>query len=466
MKIKKLIIITCFTSLAIIISSLNCRKQVFKTENFIFKALSANKLTAVTDYSSVSYFIYQGEKKGFQYEMLSRFAAFMKMKLEIITCNDIDRAFLLLKDNKADVIAMDLLITKRRKDHFGFSVPLYRQKQVLVQRIPEEGDTIYQKVRSYLALGKKKIIVQKGSAFFDRVISLQNEIGDTVYIHEDPENQEEQLIEMVANGDISYTVSSMNIALVNSRLFRNIDVSVPVSMEQNVAWAVNKNENVLLSILNYWLSGFMKTAEYKKLYAAYFSYPARPDFMQSDYKALSRNRISKYDKYIRKYSRMIRWDWRLLAALIYQESKFNPSVKGTYNSFGLMQFTPETAKKFGLSHSDPPEKQIEAGVKLLKWIDEKLPAEISAFPERIKFILASYNAGVEHISDARNLAAKYGRDKNLWTGNVDEFIKLKSKPRYYNDPVVKFGYHKGIVTYRFVNDIMARYEHYKKLVRY
>jgi len=403
---------------------------------------------------------------GFQYEMVSSFASYLGVKPEIITCNELDKAFKLLEDNEADLIAIDLFISKDRKNKFDFSIPLYKQRQVLVQRVPDDKDSIRTMIKSYLSLGKKKIVVQKGSTFFDRLISLQNEIGDTVYVTDDPENEEEQLIEMVAEGDIEYTVSSQNIAEINNKFYHNIDVSVPVSMEQNVGWAVNKKAGVFLNILNKWMVDFMRTDRYRQLYAKYFIYPASPDIMQSEYHSLSRNRISRYDKFLRKYSRLIKWDWRLLAALIYQESGFNPDVKGTYGSFGLMQFTPETASKFGLLKNDSPEKQIETGVWLLKYINDHFPSEINNLSERIKFVLASYNAGNEHIFDARRLAKKYGKNENIWTDNVDLYLKLKSKPRYFNDPVVKCGYYKGSMTCRFVDDILARYEHYKKLVKY
>ena len=460
-------ILLYFCLLSVMVFFCGCNKKIgYDPLEVISRIKSRKKLKVITDYNSINYFIYHGYPMGFQYEMVSSFASYLGVKVEIITCNELDKAFKLLEDNEADLIAIDLFISKDRKNKFDFSIPLYKQKQVLVQRVPDDKDSIRTMVKSYLALGKKKIVVQKGSTFFDRLISLQNEIGDTVYVTDDPENEEEQLIEMVADGDIEYTVSSQNIAEINRKFYHNIDVSIPVSMEQNVGWAVNKHAGVFLNVLNKWMSDFMKTDKYRQLYVKYFTYPASYDVMQSEYHSLSRNRISKYDKFLRKYSRLIKWDWRLLAALVYQESKFNPDVKGTYGSFGLMQFTPETAHKFGLSNKDLPEKQVETGVGLLKWINEQFPAEINNFAERIRFVLASYNAGVEHIFDARRLAKKFGKDENIWTDNVDIYLKLKSKPRYFNDPVVKCGYYKGSMTCRFVDDILDRYEHYKKLVKY
>ena len=440
------------------------KKREFDPLEEICTIKANKKLKIITDYNSINYFIYHGHPMGFQFEMASALATYMGVKLEVTACNDLNRAFQLLQKNEADIIAEDLFISKDRKNSFDFTVPLYKQKYVLVQRIC--SDTSHPLIKSYLALGKKKIVVQKGSTFSDRMVSLQNEIGDTVYVSEDAENEEEQLIEMVSEGNIDYTVSSQNIAELNNKYYKNIDVSVPVSMEQNVGWAVNKHAGVFLNILNKWIAGYIKTDNYRQLYAKYFNYPARSDAMQSEYPSLSKNRISQYDKFIRKFSSKLQWDWRLLAALIYQESRFQPEVKGTFGSFGLMQFTPEAASKFGLSRNDPPEKQIEAGAGLLEWINDQFSPQIVNYSERIKFVLASYNAGIEHIFDAQRLAKKFGKDETIWTDNVDLYLKLKSKPHYFNDPVVKCGYYNGGLACRFVDEVINRYEHYKKIVKY
>jgi membrane-bound lytic murein transglycosylase F len=130
-----------------------------------------------------------------------------------------------------------------------------------------------------------------------------------------------------------------------------------------------------------------------------------------------------------------------------------------------MQMMPETARKFGVNPKSSVTDQIKAGLKLKMHIDNFLPAEIKDPEERIKFILASYNAGVYHVLDARNLARKYGKNPNIWSDNVDYYMKLKSKPKYYNDPVVKYGYSRGKETFDFVVEILERYNHYKNIVK-
>ena len=128
-----------------------------------------------------------------------------------------------------------------------------------------------------------------------------------------------------------------------------------------------------------------------------------------------------------------------------------------------MQLMPTTGRRFGVNPSSPLKMQIRAGLKYIQWLDHRL-ADIKNPDERKKFILAAYNIGLGHISDARALAAKNKKDPNVWDNNVADFLLLKSKPEYYTDPVVKYGYCRGSETYQYVADIMDRYGHYKNLV--
>lgn len=427
--------------------------------------IKRKRLIAVTDYNAVSYFIFQGQPMGFQYEMLSAFAKYLGVSLEIIPVNNISKAYQYLKEGKCDLVASDLAITKSRKKNIDFCLPYTKQRQVLIQRIPSnKSKTPF--LFSYLDLAKKNIVIQGSSSFYERIIAIQNEIGDTIYVKQDEENEEEQLIEMVAKSEIDYTIASEHFARASQRFYNNIDISVPVSLYQNIAWGISKKSGKFLDTLNCWMKEYIKSAAFRLVYTKYYSYGHTKNIIQNDSYSVKGNRISKYDKYLKKYSRVINWDWRLLASLIYQESKFDPYIIGSYGTFGLMQFTTSTGTLFGVSPSSLPEQQIRGGVRLINAINKQLPNEIDSVKERVKFILASYNAGLGHVFDARRLAKKYGKDENIWTDNVEIFILNKSKPKYYNDPVVKLGYYKGIITYNFVYEILERYQYYKNTVPY
>jgi membrane-bound lytic murein transglycosylase F len=171
--------------------------------------------------------------------------------------------------------------------------------------------------------------------------------------------------------------------------------------------------------------------------------------------------ISPYDDAIRKYSIEIGWDWRLLAALIYEESRFKHDLVSYGGAFGIMQLMPVTAEKFGVGMDSSPDEHIRAGTKFIQRLDQNFSDVVPDSTERKKFVLAAYNLGEGHVRDAIALSEKYRRNPQLWENNVEYFLIAKSQSRYFRDEVVKNGYCKGIITSGFVKNILNRYEHYK-----
>lgn len=181
---------------------------------------------------------------------------------------------------------------------------------------------------------------------------------------------------------------------------------------------------------------------------------------------LSKGIISPYDRLFKKYAKNINWDWRLLASLAYTESNFDTTAVSWAGARGLMQLMPVTAQKMGIPKGKEhyAEESVRAAVKYLEYTVNQFKA-IPDSQERIKFVLAAYNAGAGHITDAMALAEKYGKNKYKWDHNVEEFILLKDKEEYYNDPVCKYGYFRGEETYRFVKDILIREAEYKEKIK-
>lgn len=461
------IIALCF--LMWISCSDNNRKNISNDDNLLNKIKKRGTLIVTTNYNSVDYFIYKGLPMGFQLELLKEFSKHLGVKLELKISNDLASNISLLALEKCDLIAHNITVTKDRRKLINFTTPLMQTRQVLVQRNPySDKDTNLKKtllIRNILNLAGKTVHVQKNSAHYDRIINIQNEIGDSIHIVVVDTLETEQLMELVANGTIDYTIADENFALVNKSYYKNIDMLTPVSFSQNLAWGVRKQSDSLMIILNNWIRSFKQTKEYQNIYDKYYRNPRSVKIIQSEFYSIKGGKISKYDKEIKQHSKMINWDWRLVASLIYQESQFHPELRGWSGAFGIMQMMPETARKFGIHPKSSVSDQIKAGLKLKMHIDKFLPAEIKDPEERIKFILASYNAGVYHVLDARNLARKYGKNPNIWSDNVDYYMKLKSKPKYYNDAVVKYGYSRGKETYDFVVEILERYNHYKNIVK-
>jgi len=428
------------------------------------------KLIAVTDFNSTNYFIYKGEPMGFHYELLKEFTDHLGIDLEIITENHLDHAFNMLNSGEADLIAIGLTVNSSRKKDILFTEPILETRQVLVQRKPRNWRSMTEEalnrklVRNQLDLAGKTIYVQEETAHLDRLRSLAGEIGDTINIIEVPYESEE-LIKNLVRGDIDYTICDENVAMVNSTYYPDIDINTPVSFPQNIAWGLRKNNSEkLLNELNRWITGYRKTRSYALLYAKYFRNSRSINIVMSDYYSLSTGKISRWDDMIRNASRDIDWDWRLLASLIYQESRFDPNVESWAGAVGLMQVMPQTGKHFGIDIMASPANNIKAGTLYIKKLEKYFDSRISDSDERMKFILASYNAGPGHILDAMRLAEKYGMDPGKWDGNVAVYLLKKSDPKYYTDTVVKNGYFRGTESVAFVSEILDRYEHYRNII--
>jgi membrane-bound lytic murein transglycosylase F len=175
-----------------------------------------------------------------------------------------------------------------------------------------------------------------------------------------------------------------------------------------------------------------------------------------------RGGLSPFDDIMKAEAEKHHFDWRLLAAIIYHESKFNPNARAFGGAYGLMQFMPGTGPKYGVYPGSTPEVQIRGGMKYLTKI-RTMWSSISDPVERDKFILASYNAGSGHIKDAQRLAGKRGLNPKVWEDNVEKMVMNLGKHEYYSDPVVQSGALRGTITYKYVRGIMARYENYKTM---
>ncbi len=175
--------------------------------------------------------------------------------------------------------------------------------------------------------------------------------------------------------------------------------------------------------------------------------------------------ISAFDDLFRRYSSTAGWDWRLLAAMSYQESGFDPQAVSSMGAMGLMQLMPSTADAMGVPRDKrfDPEQNISASTRYIRKVSQSF-SDIKDAEERIKFTLAAYNGGVGHVQDAQTLTRKAGRDHQVWQ-EVAPFILHLSEPRYYRDPDVLNGYMRGSETEAYVRLIMNRWNQYRGSAR-
>lgn len=433
-------------------------------QNDLLHIRQAGILRAVVDYNSTNYFVYRGKPMGFKYELLQELSKDLGVKLQILVSNDLGETFDGLINHRYDVIAKSLTVTQQRSKEIDFTVPLLQTSQVLVQRsqLEDTGDSIY--ISSALELAGKKVHVQKNTTYYRRLLNLSDEIGAKINIVEDTIYGVEQLVERVAEGEINYTICDENVAKLNKTYYPNLDVSLKISLPQNIAWGIRKGAPEWKKYLDTWITRFKKTRKFKQIYYRYFESPRVARRMESGFHSISGGKISKYDDMIKEVSSEYDWDWRLVSAIIYQESRFNPDADSWAGAYGLMQLMPTTARSLGIEDYKNPKKNVEGGILLLDWLDQQFLESIPDSTERLKFVLAAYNIGLGHVKDAQRLARKYGKNDHLWKNNVDFFLRNKSAEKYYKDPVVRWGYCRGREAYEYVEKVLTNYHHYLNVI--
>ena len=418
----------------------------------------AGEITAVTLYSSISYFQYKMQPMGYEYDMIQDFAKSEGLKLNILVAENEARMIEMLENGEVDVIAYPMPVLKEMKDRVIYCGREELDTQVLIQQA-NKGDEILADVTQLIG---KDIYVNAQTKYHERLKNLNEELGGGINIHLMPEDSitTEDLIAQVSKGEIPYTVSNEKIAKLNKTYFWNIDYSLKVSFLQRSAWVVRNTSPELAQAIDEWVSGKSGSHIYKASIKRYFELSKQP--FTAELSEVKNGHISPYDDLFRKHAKNMEWDWQLLASIAYQESHFNPNAVSWAGAEGLMGIMPNTAKALGVTPHElkEPDTGIKTGVDCLRRFRQGF-TKIEDPDERLKFTLGAYNAGIGHVFDAQRLAEKNGKDPQVWDNNVALYIRLKSDPEYYNDPVCKHGYLRGSVTYNYVHDVIERYNYYK-----
>ncbi len=425
--------------------------------------LTNGKLTVLVENSSTSYFIYKEKKMGFEYELLKLFADEIGVRLDVKVVHNLDNLLDMLNSGEGDLIACNYTITKERGKQVSFSEPFLQAHQVLVQRKPDgwekmkEAEWREKLLQSAEELAGKSVHVWKNSSYYQRLEHLQEEIGDTIHIEGVKGNMGgEELVEMVAEGLIDYTIIEDNVAKINTEFFDNLDATLALSVNQKMAFGMRKSSRLLKAKLDEWLIKFKKKGVFAHIYRRYFETKHLGFDTQKSFVALNGSNISEFDALFKQAAGKSGWDWRLLSAVAYQESKFNPQAQSFGGAYGMMQFMPNTGPHYGVYPDSDPLTQVMGGAMKLN-ADEKYWDMIKDPLQRKKFALASYNAGRGHIIDAQRLAKKHGLNPNIWDDNVEVMILNLSKQEYYQDEVVRHGMMRSKTTYNYVHEVFERY---------
>ena len=428
--------------------------------------LDSDTLRVLTLNTSTSYFIYRDQPMGYHYDMIRAFCNYHGLVPEIILAPGIASMVQMLQEGAGEVIAYHVPVTREYRDSVTYCGLQQINHQVLVQRAMR-GDTLLRDVTDLIG---KRVTVTTGSHYHQRMIHLNEELGGGILIETAGSDSivTEDLIRMVSRGEIAYTVADNDLARFNKTYFRNLHTDLQISFDQRSSWVVRNDTPILADSLNSWFESKSAEPVFMRIMKRYFE--ETKGFYEEDRfsysEILGPGVISPFDNYFRKEGARQGIDWRLLAALAYQESTFRTEESSWAGAVGLMGLMPATAASLGITSDQlyDPEHNIRVGTQYLKNLIA-LFSSVGDRSEEIKLALAAYNGGIGHISDARALAEKYEADKNVWEGNVERFVQLKSLEQYYTDPVCRNGYFRGDETINYVREVIARWEQYRQSVK-
>lgn len=413
-------------------------------------------LRVATLYSPASFFIYRGDTLGIDYDLVRDFADSLRRPVKFIVARSMPQLLAMLDSGTVDLAATQVPVTSETADAILPVGTEQLTRQVLVQRVAP-GDSAA--ITDVTELPGKDVYVLAGSNYEQRLRNLDSELGGGIRIHTlDPDTiAPEDLIDMVADGEIPLTVLDSDIARLHGGYHANINSEVAVSLDQRAAWAVAPSRACLADEINRWAADGQPAAHRLELLKQYYQLGKleRTSFGTIDF--TDGTMSADYDPIFRRYAPQINWDWRMLAAQAYTESRFNPKARSFAGARGLMQIMPRTGRAYGLKNPASPDQSVRAAVSYLDDLDRMFRNKVPDPDERKKFVLAAYNAGQGHIFDAMRLAEKHGLNPQVWDENVEKAVLMLANPQHYNDNVVKYGYLRGRETFDYVDRIMTLY---------
>lgn len=411
-------------------------------------------LRVLTRNNASTYYLWQGELQGFEYDLVKRFADQHQLRLEMVVPPSRDQLIPWLQQGKGDLIAAAMSITdERQQQGVAFSRPYNTIEEMVVSRSDDP-------ISSPEQLNGRRVVVRRSSSYWQGLEALQQQGIGVELIPADEGLETEELIDQVASGEIDLTVADSHI--LDIELTWRSDVHAAFSLgEHQHGWVMRQDNPALLQAVNAFHNKEYRGLFYNVTYEKYFKDPKQILNHQQERGENSDNgTLSPYDALVKKHAEQYGFDWRLIVSQMYQESRFNTKAKSWAGALGLLQVLPRTAREFGIGELQEPDNGLHAGMKYLNWLRQRFEPKLD-IGERTWFALASYNAGIGHVRDARTLAARQGWDPNRWFGNVEKAMLLLAKKGYAKQ--AKHGYVRGHEPVNYVQQIRDRYLAYLSL---
>lgn len=386
---------------------------------------------------------------GFEYTLVTRYAASMGLDVQWKTYDDLGEMLQDLSDGRVHMVAAGISKTPAREQRFQFTPAYTEASPVVIHR----SDRTAPKTLADLTQGR--LVVSAQSAHAERLARLKTKFPALMW---DERNNLSPiaLLTLLNQGDADFVVLNDNVFEPLRLLFPNLQASFPLDKPHPLAWALNRQEDtsLLVSIQDFFhemeADGYLEQLREEYFSDRSFDYVGARTFLTH-----IDARLPRYAPLFQNVAEETGFDWRLLAAVGYQESLWNPNAVSPTGVTGLMMLTEGAAQEVGVTDRRNARQSIAGGSRYFKQIYDKLPTSITE-PHRTWFALAAYNMGIGHLADARRLTQKQGADQNNWF-DVEKRIPLLQNPNFYRH--ARHGYSRSArQAVAYVHSIRRYYE--------
>ena len=403
--------------------------------------------------NGASYFLHRGQEAGFQYELAQLLARRLGVRLAVVVPERPRDMARLLLENRVDLIPLAPGESGAASPGLALSDPILLADYVLVQPAAEPP------VTSPAGLSGREVHVRASGAYRPVLEALSKTVPGMKVVAA-PENLETpDLIDLVGKRRIPLTVSNSLLLGVERRFRRDVQGTLVLARQQPLVYAARASSARLLAFVSKEMSSESGAAALAALSEKHFGAARHPGSRAPA--PATASRLSPFDDLTRASARHFGLDWRLVTAQMYHESRFDPDARSWVGAVGLLQVMPRTGAEMGFSKLEDPDENIQAGTKYLAQLLERFESDLPV-QQRVRFALAAYNAGLDHVQDARLLAKQKGWDPNRWFRNVEKAMLLLEQARWYR--TVRRGYCRGSEPVAYVSHIQTTYDAYARLM--
>ena len=369
-------------SLLLVVIIAGCGYQEEKAS--LERILARGYVKVGTLYGANSYYIGAQGPEGFEYELAKKYADYLGVELQVYPSYNLEELFSHLENGDVDFLAAGLSVTDKRVAKYKFAPTYDNISQKLVFK---QGNIRPRKLEDLTG----NLLVVTNSSHEENLQKLQLENPELSW-NATSEFDSEELLLKVLDGSIDYTVVDSHVLAINRRYYPDISIGFTIKKPEPLAWLVDKNgdDSILATLIEFFGSSH-QDGTILALSDKYFGHVEKFNYVDTQaFLAAIEKKLPKYQDLFEKYGQDI--DWKLLAAISYQESHWNPKARSVTGVRGMMMLTLPTAKQMGIKSRLDPEQSIRGGAKYFKKMINMIPDRIPN-PDRIWFALASYNVG-------------------------------------------------------------------------